>query len=89
MKAFELLSDRSKWTQGAYARTASGLVCDDDVASQWCGVGAIYHCYPGEGLWPANLAHDKSRELFGETLTVVNDRLGYEAVMQVLREANV
>lgn len=52
MKAFELLSSPEKWIQGAYAKTASNVICNplDDVAVCWCLSGAIYKCYCADGF---------------------------------------
>jgi hypothetical protein len=47
MKAKDLLSDKSRWTQGALARDASGEPCRpcDDIARQWCVLGALMRVY--------------------------------------------
>jgi hypothetical protein len=43
MKAHELLSDSSKWTQGCSAETQEGLPIrpTDPLAARWCLVGAL------------------------------------------------
>lgn len=49
MKMLELLSDPTKWIQGAFARDADGV----NVSSQnkeavcWCLQGALIRCYVG------------------------------------------
>ena len=56
MKIRELLSDKSKWTQHAYAVTA-GLATANAAGEQgaaWCLVGAVMHCYPASEV-PATL----------------------------------
>lgn len=47
MKAYELLSDASKWTQGTYARDKSGLSINEYSrdAVCWCIRGAVKVCY--------------------------------------------
>jgi hypothetical protein len=47
MKAYELLSDASKWTKYALARINNGRECDprDDCASRFSVDGAIFRCY--------------------------------------------
>lgn len=49
MKAWELLSDASKWTQGEPARDIHGrpVDADDSEAVCWCLMGALNKCYPG------------------------------------------
>lgn len=94
MKAHELLADRAKWTAGSYARNANGTRCayDDPEACQWCAVGALAHCYPvirdyekAKARWIGVLKHK-----YGDMdLDEVNDQVGYDAVIAVLREANV
>lgn len=93
MKAHELLSDRSKWTQKAIARNARGESVDelDDGACQWCVLGAIWFCHRVEKTAHTLRAGDARKKLFPGSLTLshLNDQLGYDAVMQVLREADV
>ena len=47
MKAHELLSDPSKWTQGVLARRQDGsaIAPVNPEACSFCIVGALYHCY--------------------------------------------
>ena len=48
MKVRELLSDETKWTQGAFARNSAGKALRPEAsraASSWCLVGAINRCY--------------------------------------------
>lgn len=49
MKAYELLADRSKWTQRTTARTADQRQtgsCESNAAC-WCALGALEYCYQG------------------------------------------
>lgn len=92
-KAFELLSDRSKWCQWQMAVDASGrwALAGSDKAVAFCALGAIVTCYP-KNQQPDVIrrAIEVSERIFREdSLATLNDELGYEAVMQVLREANV
>ena len=50
MKAYELLSDPSKWTTGVLARNSDGkqVAPNSPSACQFCLVGALYHCYTPE-----------------------------------------
>ena len=47
MKAYELLSDESKWTKCGIARDMYGNVCParSTEAICWCAVGAVEKCY--------------------------------------------
>src|SRR6266508_1642683 len=50
MKINELLSDKSKWTQHAYARLPTGEPCASSHpdAVSWCLLGAVNRCYPAD-----------------------------------------
>jgi len=91
MKAWELLSDRSKWTRGAYARTADGEWCSSwsEIAVRWCAVGAINRCYPDQ--WDRLNAKLKVREKTADNdeLSKLNDAGEYDAVLAILKEADV
>jgi hypothetical protein len=52
MKIRELLTDKSKWIKGAYAKDKYGdsINESDQDACQWCLDGAGYCCY-GIGVW--------------------------------------
>jgi hypothetical protein len=91
MKAHELLSDKSKWCQGAPYKDAVGISCGPDKAAAYCAYGAIENVTRGSGeyLESTRRANAVSERLFGKALSLVNDHLGYDAVMQVLREADV
>ena len=93
MKAWELLSDINHWTHHEYARTKDGnptTPCSNDAES-WCATGAIIKCYAG--------SHDHNNQYYkanqiaftrhGSSISTVNDELGYDAVMAILRESDV
>ena len=46
--AWELISDPDHWTQNAMARKANGVRTgvDNDDATAWCAMGALYRAYP-------------------------------------------
>lgn len=92
MKAYELLADKSKWTQHAFARDAQGEECSSisSTAVCWCAIGAINRCYPTDGarLNAKAKARDHEHQREG-SLSVVNDIDGYDAIMDVLRRADV
>jgi len=50
MKAWELLSDPTHWTQGTYARAADGreIHYSDPEATAWCVIGACRKLYTFE-----------------------------------------
>lgn len=93
MKAHELLSDRAKWTQRALARSSDGTprLPEANSAICFCAEGALQHCYPSDDEYDkaSDRASDSAFHLFNKCLISVNDELGYDAVMQVLREADV
>ena len=43
-RALEIISDESKWTRGAMARTADGSPCGclDPAVARFCAVGALH-----------------------------------------------
>ena len=49
MKAYELLSDESKWCQGDFARDVHGEAVNSHSpeAVRWCLTGALSRCYMG------------------------------------------
>jgi hypothetical protein len=55
MKAKDLLTDESKWTQGAAARNKRGRRCDvfSDAAVRFCLCGAAVRVYSGTELYGA------------------------------------
>lgn len=96
MKMHELLSDPSKWTQGAVARDYKGkpVYPDHEEAVCWCPVGAAQKCYPE--YQQALEVGDRIRErIYGEPrqfgLPQWNDAPGrtFEEVRQVLLELDV
>ena len=99
MKAHELLADKSKWTTGARGRNAAGASVGANAidAVCWCANGAIEVCYGSNWREPAKKARElaevrhstlgSSRK--GMSLSEVNDRLSYEDVMAILKEADV
>ena len=50
MKAYELLSDESKWCQGQFAVDKYGNEINQDNKDtvKWCLEGALMHCYVGQ-----------------------------------------
>lgn len=63
MKVHELLARPEAWTKGAVARDASGIEVDfnSPSACQWCLMGAVVKCYPGEvrsNLWRLGAARN-------------------------------
>ncbi len=47
MKVSDLLTDASRWTQGAYGRDTNGapMSIESPLAVCWCLVGALWRCY--------------------------------------------
>lgn len=80
MKAWELIADPKRWTQGWFARNASGhqvASCADDAAC-WCFFGAVYRTYRDA----VPVAHQISRRYFDKfdvDAQADNDRPGMTA----------
>lgn len=67
MKVRELLSDKSKWTKGKFARDSSGSCSPilDSTATAFCLAGAAFHCY----------SHPLSSITFNEIWSILWSRL--------------
>jgi hypothetical protein len=90
MKAWQLLSDRSKWTKNALARDANGYPTDANSpeAVKWCASGAIHRCY--RDARKRTRAIRKAQRLTGiGSLWSLNDREGYDAVLAILKDCDV
>jgi hypothetical protein len=94
-RALEIISDESKWTRGAMARTADGSPCGclDPAVARFCAVGALHRAaaellgaHVFERVVEAEefvLAANKSS--FG--LPSINDVEGREAVIAMFKVA--
>ena len=85
--ARETLSDPTRWTQGAYARSASGrrLWFESPSAVCWCAYGALGKhsgLHPEEGR-AADFLRRAADELFDLYPTEVNDDRGHAAVLSM------
>lgn len=89
-RVYRLLSDKSNWTTGARARNRNGdtVSVSDPTACCWCALGAVEKCYDFDDDVRLTL-HNASFRLFGERISWVNDREGYDAVMACIKEAGV
>ena len=94
--ARDLLSDKSRWTSGAYARDDRGdsVSCHSRDARRWCVVGAVMRSSGYQSCAPALTALSEFspwRAKGGKPLSVagVNDStfLGYDAVIIMLGAA--
>lgn len=88
MKAHELLSDKTKWTQYAAARNADGQSTypNDQSAVKWCALGAIHRCYRTPDL---DAPLTRLREYLDTDISYANDFLGYKFIIGKLRELNI
>lgn len=98
MKAWELLSDKSKWTKRAFARGGNGEVVDarSEEATCWCTLGAIQRCYlaPGRARikWMEMAQHLEQAppiQRFGGIVADWNDAATYEEVVALLKELDI
>jgi hypothetical protein len=91
-KALERIRDEEHWTQGAYARDASGRRVKpyDPAARRWCIEGAVaLACNPAAVLPPFFvLLLDEIAANYGyESVGFLNDGVYHYAVLSVLEEA--
>ena len=99
MKMRELLADKSRWTQGVYARDKDGLSVDFDspAAICWCISAAFQKCYGPftdrsaaslHPVWERIKAATEELGFWYDAISI-NETLGYDAVMQILEKADV
>lgn len=93
MKAYELISDPEKWTTGAMARDKNGdpVATTSGNAVKFCAMGALCAVTPNhmdkefsEKLLRAQ--HICIEKYNVSSLSVVNDMIGREAAIEVLKE---
>jgi hypothetical protein len=94
MKAWELLSDCSRWTRGIYARNKNGTPCsiNSPSACQWCAMGAILKCHGTGGGEAVLKAQATAERLYGENIVSINDKWengAYDAVLAILKAADI
>ena len=85
MKVRELLSDKSKWTQGTFARDKDGFEVNSRsrYAVCWCLMGAVNKCY------------EDVTEVMGKLKTEVgnfvwfNDNHEYEDVVKLVERLDI
>jgi hypothetical protein len=81
-QARALISDESRWTTGANARTQTGVLIKarSEGAKRWCASGALYAV--GDPTCEARvLLAQAANDLFGDSPTLVNDYRGHAAVL--------
>lgn len=89
MRAWELLSDHSKWTQGAFARRSDGQGVDliDPKATSWCALGAIWRCY--SSYKSASEAEVRLEQRLTQAIGTWNDSSDYATVHALLKELDI
>lgn len=94
--ALTLLSDKSRWTQGVYARDNKNQSCylANERACCWCLEGAIWKAALDNPYSTLDLrleaiysARQVAQEKHGAGCFWVNDVQGYEAALEVLKLA--
>lgn len=89
MKAWELLSKKSCWTQRAYARKSDGESCrsEDRDAVCWCMSGALRRCAMDDGYTDGSKLA-RLMEKIGVPLSIWNDNPNrtHEEVVAALKE---
>jgi len=89
MKIKELLSDKSKWTQKAYARDIHGDALghgSSQFAVSWCLVGAMEKCYPDFNVVD-DIVSKIHRKVGGPA--IFNDSHTFEEVKQLVEELDI
>lgn len=88
MKAWQLLSDESKWTKGAFARDASGeeTASAGENAVCWCAWGALNYCYRGTPEYNAAWTALDGRV---RHIAAWNDTSKFTTVRSVLKELDI
>jgi hypothetical protein len=91
MKAYELLSDRSKWTQNYAARDKDNknVSPHDSSAVKFCLIGALRKCYNDgwEYTEARNKVHDAANRPL--SLSTLNDTSDYNYIWNLLRSVDV
>jgi hypothetical protein len=87
MKAWELLSDKSKWCQGVFARDSRGKAVwpDSNGAVMWSVVGAIAKLYGAD----AADAYKRLIDAVGEDVVNWNDWQNHEDKIATLKELDI
>lgn len=79
-----LLQDKSKWTQGTYARNIDcrRVNVESPDAVCFCWLGACY--FVAENNWSdgEQLKGEFKKDIKEISMSILNDTLGYEAVMK-------
>lgn len=93
MKAWQLISDRGFWTTGTRARDAGGsaVAPNSPEAVCWCANGAIDACYrhPADRRYMLRLARETAVARHNVPLSRVNDRMGHEYALSILRDLDI
>ncbi len=89
--AINLISDEKKWTQNAFARNSKGEILEnsnDPEAVCWCAVGAIKKCSVNDKQFTSIIFYldDYIYNDYNDSCASINDNLGREAVIDVLKE---
>jgi hypothetical protein len=95
-RALELIADEANWSQGAWARTASGKPCAwiDPAAKSFCAMGALNRAaHELAGLNGYEMAVSAARQVVSVRggshahLPEINDSEGHAVVVAMFRRA--
>jgi len=93
MKAWQLIEDPQHWTTKVNARTIGNISVGPrhSEACKWCAIGAIWNIYDADTA--LNLCHKVTAHCVSKYdklhLSQVNDQLGHDVVLSVLKELDV
>ncbi len=91
MKVKDLITSRSRWCKGYFAKDRLGNEVNPDspFAARFCLVGGLTRCYPDLKKRAAAVRKLK-RILFPVSISVFNDEVAtFPDIQRVLRKANV
>ena len=92
-KAYHLLDDKWRWTQGRLARDSKGVgvAYSSDEAVCFCAYGALHKASIGQSnseKWDAFDALElATTDMYGELVAITNDELGYRQIRAAFRRA--
>jgi hypothetical protein len=92
-EALDLLQDPSHWTRNAFARDDIGMPCQggDPTAVCWCVSGSLIKTGKSRPVSELTLAFARlataAEMLYNIDPVAVNDFIGYDAAIEVLKKA--
>jgi len=88
-EAYDLIGDKKRWTQNAYAKDEYGTTVDarSEQAVCWCAGGAITKAGDDFGNKAFYFLQGFCSDRYNMGIAYVNDQLGYAAIRRMFRKA--